>query len=193
MRFVARLGFFLFTLQTSTNTHLVCTEQRYFCMGRVELTVPGSLFRRVVHVGRSGTGQATAWPPGIIRCLENADTPADRYVFMCVGHIRRSRCASRAATGAALRWANEARNVVHTPRSQLLLPARARPQGKAKYLCTSIICAFAGLLATGSVRFHTPVCVLFCLFAVSGLSRPRGPRRRSLSSMWLGACWRRSG
>lgn len=27
---------------------------------------------------RSGTGQATAWPPGITRCLESPDTPADR-------------------------------------------------------------------------------------------------------------------
>lgn len=29
---------------------------------------------------RSGTGQATAWPPGIIKCLENTGTPADRSV-----------------------------------------------------------------------------------------------------------------
>ena len=27
---------------------------------------------------RSGTGQATAWPPGITRCLESEDTPSDR-------------------------------------------------------------------------------------------------------------------
>jgi predicted naringenin-chalcone synthase len=27
---------------------------------------------------RSGTGQATAWPPGIVKCLESPDTPADR-------------------------------------------------------------------------------------------------------------------
>ena len=27
---------------------------------------------------RSGTGQATAWPPGITRCLESENTPSDR-------------------------------------------------------------------------------------------------------------------
>ncbi|CAM9967239.1 unnamed protein product [Ectocarpus sp. 6 AP-2014] len=31
-------------------------------------------------LSKSGTGQATAWPPGIIKCLENPDTPADRSV-----------------------------------------------------------------------------------------------------------------
>ncbi|CAM9193929.1 unnamed protein product, partial [Sphacelaria rigidula] len=31
-------------------------------------------------LAKSGTGQATAWPPGIIKCLENPDTPADRSV-----------------------------------------------------------------------------------------------------------------
>lgn len=29
---------------------------------------------------RSGTGQATAWPPGIVRCLESESTPADRSI-----------------------------------------------------------------------------------------------------------------
>ena len=37
-----------------------------------------------VRVGRSGTGQATAWPPGIIKCLDNPDTPADRYTMFCL-------------------------------------------------------------------------------------------------------------
>lgn len=27
---------------------------------------------------RSGTGQATAWPPGIVKCLQDPNTPADR-------------------------------------------------------------------------------------------------------------------
>jgi 3-ketoacyl-CoA synthase len=29
---------------------------------------------------RSGTGQATAWPPGIVQCLQNENTPADRSI-----------------------------------------------------------------------------------------------------------------
>mmetsp|Transcript_9321 Transcript_9321/g.25771 ORF Transcript_9321/g.25771 Transcript_9321/m.25771 type:complete len:563 (-) Transcript_9321:294-1982(-) len=29
---------------------------------------------------RSGTGQATAWPPGIVQCLESQDKPADRSI-----------------------------------------------------------------------------------------------------------------
>jgi len=29
---------------------------------------------------RSGTGQATAWPPGIVKCLKDKNTPADRSI-----------------------------------------------------------------------------------------------------------------
>ncbi|KAL7566455.1 hypothetical protein ACA910_000933 [Epithemia clementina (nom. ined.)] len=29
---------------------------------------------------RSGTGQATAWPPGIVQCLDSPDKPADRSI-----------------------------------------------------------------------------------------------------------------
>ena len=29
---------------------------------------------------RSGTGPATAWPPGIVQCLKSKDTKADRSI-----------------------------------------------------------------------------------------------------------------
>lgn len=35
-----------------------------------------SFLQRILE--RSGTGQATAWPPGIVRCLESPDTPSLR-------------------------------------------------------------------------------------------------------------------
>lgn len=56
---------------------------------------------------RSATGQATAWPPGIVRCLESENTPADR-----------SMAASRA----------EAEAVIFTVVEEALRKANVKPR-----------------------------------------------------------------
>ncbi|CAM9997258.1 unnamed protein product, partial [Choristocarpus tenellus] len=47
-------------------------------MRRQGCFTPSSIEFMAKILSKSGTGQATAWPPGIIKCLKDENTPADR-------------------------------------------------------------------------------------------------------------------
>ncbi|CAM9310874.1 unnamed protein product [Discosporangium mesarthrocarpum] len=58
----------------------VTHEQLIEIMRRQGCFTPESIQFMGKILSKSGTGQATAWPPGIIQCLKDENTPADRSV-----------------------------------------------------------------------------------------------------------------